>query len=399
MIPEKRRYNVGVVKIPHAERDIAHDIITPQDDKRFIDVIGADTDDDDDEFPVGADCTYSVMLTPEEADRFSEASNLRYIEPETPTYPVGGDDVVLLDPEEVLTGPAAITPRGIPTDRTMAYMRANFPRITELHGTDVTVAVLDQGTTAAVRAWMGYTLVGRTIIGDLPPPGEEIRVEQRHGCLVAANAVPHGGRLLDAFVTREDGRSSDTLFAAGLRWAAQNGAKLVNYSFTGYQASSVYVDALNYAGQFDCVVFIAAGNDSLNQIGYPARYSQTMSSWVASCIAFDEVTDTKASFSNYHSSATGCGPGVLVNSLTPGAAVIQWSGTSAAAPHMLHLTARMQTGGRMTSRAALAAMKQYRRNTGQGADLQGGGAFSLNDALIGTGFYRMHGRGAGLMVL
>jgi hypothetical protein len=393
MIPDRRRYNVGVVKIPAAERDIAHSILTPEDDKGFIDVIGADTDDDDEEFPVGSECTYAVTLTPEEADRFSEASNLRYIEPETVTYPVG--DVVELAPS-VETSATAISPVGIPSDRTFAYMRADFPRISELHGRDITIAVLDQGTTSAVRNYMGYTLVGRTILGDLPS-GEKFP-DQNHGCLVAPNAVPYGGRLLDALITRADGKSTDTLFAAGVRWAAQNGAKLINYSFAGYQASSVYTDVLNYMSQFDCVLFAGAGNDSLNQLAYPSWHSQTHPDCVASSIAFDEVTDTKASFSNFSSLATGVGPGVLVNSLSPQASLLQWSGTSASTPHMLQLCARFQTGGRTTSKSAFASLKTFRRNTGQGSDLQGGGAFSLNDALIGSGFYKANNN-AMLMVL
>jgi hypothetical protein len=286
----------------------------------------------------------------------------------------------------VETSASVITPMGIPSDRTMTYMRANFPRISELHGRDVNVAVLDQGTTAAVRNYMGYTLVHRTILGDLPT-GEKFP-GQDHGCLVAPNAVPHGGRLLDALITRSDGKSTDTLFAAGVRWAAQNGAKLINYSFAGYQASPVYTDVLNYLGQFDCVLFIGAGNDSLNQLAYPSYHSQTHPSYVASCIAFDEVSDTKASFSNYSSAATGVGPGVLVSSLSPTASMVTWSGTSASTPHMLQMCARLQTGGRVTSRQAFATLNAFRRNTGQGADLQGGGAYSLNDALVGSGFYQ-----------
>lgn len=393
MIPNKRRYNVGVVKIPAAERDIAHSILTPEDDKGFMDVIGADTDDDDEEFPVGSECTYAVTLTPEEADRFSEASNLRYIAPEVVTSPVGGPGV--LDPSAE-TSASAVTPMGIPSDRTMAYMRADIPRISELHGRDVTVAVLDQGTTAAVRNYMGFTLVQRTILGDLPS-GEKFP-GQDHGCLVAPNAVPHGGRLLDALITRSDGKSTDTLFAAGVRWAAQNGAKLINYSFAGYQSSPVYTDVFNYLGQFDCVLFAGSGNDSLNQLAYPAWHSQTHPSYVASSIAFDEVSDTKASFSNFAATATGVGPGVLVNSLSPSAQMVTWSGTSASTPHMLQLCARLQTGGRVTSRQAFATLNTFRRNTGQGPDLQGGGAYSLNDALIGSGFYKANNN-AMLMVL
>lgn len=367
MIPERRRYNVGVVKIPHAERDVAHRVMAA-DDRGFRDVIGADTHDDDEQFPVGAECTYSLELHPDEAQQFEDASNCRYIEPE-----------VYAKPSYLSGGPPAST-NGVPTDRTMTYLGCNFPRITEFNGNDIPVAILDQGTTAAVRARMAMTLVGRAILGETPPG--ELFEGADHGCMVAPNGVPFGGRILDGMVINADGRSPVSAFASGVRWACDNGAKVINYSFTGYQASQVYVDAFNYMSNFDCVLYAAAGNDSLAELGYPSAYTTQFPNNIAACVAFDEVTNTKASFSNYSSSATGCAPGVLVTSLYPEAGERLWSGTSAATPHMAQMCARLQTGRKVTSKQAFGMLNLHCRATGQPTQFQGRGAYDLYNSLI-----------------
>ena len=68
-------YNVGAYKIPYAERDIAHQYLTPEDDRGFFNIIGAT--DDDDRFTVGSKVTYRLELTEEEAEHFRQASNCR----------------------------------------------------------------------------------------------------------------------------------------------------------------------------------------------------------------------------------------------------------------------------------------------------------------------------------
>jgi hypothetical protein len=83
--PPRRRYVVGARKIPNWQRTIAHDVL-PDDEawaeRGYRDVIGSDSDHADGmaKFPYGAEVSYSVELTDDEAERFATASNLRYLE-------------------------------------------------------------------------------------------------------------------------------------------------------------------------------------------------------------------------------------------------------------------------------------------------------------------------------
>lgn len=362
---DRRWFNIGVTKLPHAERDIAHEL---QADPavEFYDVVGADTADDDETFPVGADTTYSLRLTAEQADRAADASNVRYIEPDH-----------------------ALRPVEVPHVRTLEYMGARFATADQWHGRDVTIAMLDQGTTSAVRFLNNWTLVSRWFFAGTPANGAELHPDptyglQIHGCLTSSCAVPYAGRILDGIVVNPEGAAPTSAIAAGIRWACDNAADVISISFGGlYTLPAVIQDAMTYANGFDVEIYMSAGNDSANSLSYPSAFSRNYS-FCNSVGAFDETTDAIGSFSNWTADMTGVAPGVLVGGLLPDATERSWSGTSASAPHAAGLCARAQTDGRFTSRGAGAALRAALRNTGRG-NTQGGGAFHLERALAGFG--------------
>jgi hypothetical protein len=359
---ERRDYIVRAVKIPYAARNVAHQVITADDDRGFFNIIGAEDEPDAESvLPVGADVSYRVSLTDEEAEQFRAASNCRDIQLDTVMY----HDV------------GAVS---IPAASSMRFMRADFPRIDQYHGRDVTVAVVDGGTTAAVRNYMGWTLVARKVFSTDDPGADEIT--STHGCLVAPNAVPAGGRLLDAIISNNDGSSSTSAMMAAFRWAVDNGAKVINNSNSGPTQSTAIEDALNYARDRGVQIFCSCGNTGANAVRWPAGYSQTYAN-VHSSINFDEQTGARWSSSTYFAAASGCAPGAGVASLSPTAELLAWNGTSASTPHMASLCARGCTGNRFTPTQVGAALKANTRDTGQ--PNQGGGAYSLEAALTALG--------------
>jgi hypothetical protein len=358
----KRRYNVGAWKIPYQQRNVAHNVLQDPIQVGYHSILGADSHDEDSQFPLGALVAYSLELTDNEAELFRDASNARYVELDTEEHP----QLV-----------------NIPTSETLGWMRATFVDLRRWHGRDVPVAVLDQGTTQTVRDYMNWTLVARTVIGDDPSPNE-IFAGNEHGCLVAPNGVPYGGQLLDALVTSAAGTSTASRAAAGMTWAANLGCKIIVYSYAGTSPSSAYDDVFTYLAPLGVQVYVAAGNDALSSLGYPAAYSTTYSG-VHSVVAFTEVTDKLASFSNHTVDASGAAPGDDVTSLTPAAVLRTWDGTSAAAPHAAQLCARGATGGTYTPAQVAAALDAHTRDTGNPASEQGHGAYDLRLALTALG--------------
>jgi hypothetical protein len=275
--PDARRpYVVGAVKIPYADRDVAHQVITAADDRDFFNVIGADDDPKvGHTLPTGRNVTYRVELTDDEADLFRSASNCRYVELDTV--------------EQVHAGPITT-----PAASSMRFMRADFGRIDQFHGRDVTVGIIDGGVSPAVRNYLGATLVARKVTATSPVDANGVTIP--HGCEVAACIIPPGGRYVDAVTTDVDGNIA-SVAAAAARWCTDQGAKVVNYSSGGSSPVSAWEDAIVYMRDRGVQFFASAGNDNVGTLDYPSAYCTSYAN-VHSIIAFDEQTGARSTFSS-----------------------------------------------------------------------------------------------------
>jgi hypothetical protein len=374
-VPEqRRRYVIGARKIPHEQRDVAHAVMTDEDPRGFADVIDAD---DDPQVPLGADVAYAVELTDAEADRFRGASNCRYVEPDE------RNRMAVVDAEPV-AGAADAGEQNIPPDSTMRYMGASAELEDTWHGRDVPVAVLDGGTTAAVRTRFAWQLAAhRDFTGSGVGP-DGITVE--HGCWVSPLAVPPGGQLVQAVVFDAEGYGYNSWIAAAIKWSVDAGARVVNFSGGGGGASQAIVDAARYAATGGAVVVCSAGNSGEPVLEYPARHSETEPN-VVSSIAFVEATDTRAGFSNHAATGSGCAPGDRVLTVGADGGLARVSGTSFSAPHMSRLAAMCATGGRYTPLAAAGALVGSARDTPAPPDEEGAGAWHLERALRSLGAF------------
>ena len=66
--------------------------------------------------------------------------------------------------------------------------------------------------------------------------------------------------------------------ASGIRWAADNGADVINLSLGGSSSSSTLEDAVNYAHGKGCLLVAAAGNEyeDGNPTAYPAALDHVL---------------------------------------------------------------------------------------------------------------------------
>lgn len=99
--------------------------------------------------------------------------------------------------------------------------------------------------------------------------------------------------------------SSD--FVAGLRYAADAGAKIINLSFGGYSYSAAEDDAVQYAVSRGCILIAAVGNDGetphASELYYPASYEGVVG--VGSCGPGGE----RSAFSQNNDSVVVLAPG------------------------------------------------------------------------------------------
>ena len=115
---------------------------------------------------------------------------------------------------------------------------------------------------------------------------------------------------------------------AGIRWAADNGAHIINLSLGGYNDTFVERDAVAYAISRGCVVVAAMGNDNTNMPSFPAAYPDVVA------VGATTQADVRAAFSNTGPHIDVAAPGVGIRSTVWDNGYTDMNGTSMATPHV-----------------------------------------------------------------
>ena len=159
---------------------------------------------------------------------------------------------------------------------------------------------------------------------------------------IGMNGVANNVKIM-AVRAVPDGDEYDKDVALGLRYAVDNGAKVINTSFgKGFSPKKEWVyEAILYAASKDVLIVNAAGNDGKNmdvEKTFPndsrdliSEISDNVLTVGAMSANYDE--NLPASFSNYGKiNVDVFAPGVQIYSTTPEGGYAKFSGTSMAAP-------------------------------------------------------------------
>ena len=160
--------------------------------------------------------------------------------------------------------------------------------------------------------------------------------------------VARNVKIMPLKVLGANGSGSVAGIADAIRYAADNGAKVINMSLGGAFPSRVLKKAVEYAHKKGVVVVCAAGNESRG-VGYPAAYPGAIA---VSATQEDEATTF---YSNYGKEVDIAGPGgntrgatgekggVLQNTIAVGnpekSGYYAFMGTSMASPHVAGVAA------------------------------------------------------------
>lgn len=151
-----------------------------------------------------------------------------------------------------------------------------------------------------------------------------------------------------------DGDERDKDVANAIRYAAENGAKVINMSFgKGYSPDKKVIDsAVRFALSKDVLLVHAAGNDAENTDvarNFPNRNygdttgvtAGTFGAWIeVGASGWKDDETLVADFSNYGKKSVDVfAPGVKINSTVPGSKYKEENGTSMAAPVVSGLAA------------------------------------------------------------
>ncbi|MEJ5383362.1 MAG: S8 family serine peptidase [Fimbriimonadales bacterium] len=135
-------------------------------------------------------------------------------------------------------------------------------------------------------------------------------------------------RIMCVKIGLSNGYSYDSMFAPGIIYAAQMGAKVQSISYFSDDLTPVLRAATDYAWSLGSLLIVAAGNYNEPLPLYPAGYDRAVG------VAALSTSDRKASFSNMGSWVDVAAPGVGIYATTlGGGSTSSFAGTSAAAPN------------------------------------------------------------------
>ena len=238
-------------------------------------------------------------------------------------------------------------------------------------GSGVTIAVLDTG-------WTGHPSVreGAVRVIDLLESGP-VGEFSAHGTAVAgliastdpfAPGIAPGSEILSIRVLDSNGQGDAFSLAEGIIAAVNNGANVINMSLGGYSDSSVLRQAVVYATAKGVVLVAASGNDGLNRVTYPAAYPSVIG------VNAIDANGNRTPFSNYGEGLDIAAPGYQVHALWEDEGFVYFDGTSASAPLVTGMVARLIQAGSASTPAGLQALiRDYANDTGlPGEDAQYG---------------------------
>jgi serine protease len=244
-------------------------------------------------------------------------------------------------------------------------------------GQGVTVAVIDTGVACFDKGpfMKGTDLAGTRCEGGwnfVDDNGEAID-DHGHGTHVAgtiaqttnngmgAAGLAYCATLMPVKVLSKQGFGTVANVAEGIRFAADNGAQVINMSLGGPIKSQIIEDAVNHALAKGVVVVAAAGNSG-KKVGYPAAYPGVIA------VSATDDKDAIAWFSSRGPEVAIAAPGVAVTQQTVcngGKDKCEvfgtFNGTSMASPHVAGVAAMIESLGVTEPGAVRAALESTAR--------------------------------------
>jgi subtilisin family serine protease len=209
-------------------------------------------------------------------------------------------------------------------------------------GSDITIALLDTGVSRSHPDLKGKLLPGYDFANDDGDSSDD----EGHGTytagVAAANSDNSTGiagicwkcKILPIKLLNRYGQGEDASIARGIRWAVDQGARVISMSLGGPDDTQVIRDAVTYAHDRNVLLVAASGNGHAdgNKPNYPAAYPGVLA--VSATGRNDSVTGFSTTGDYVGISAPGVGVWSTLWTREQGDSYGAANGTSAACPHV-----------------------------------------------------------------
>jgi subtilisin family serine protease len=258
----------------------------------------------------------TVLETRDAFEKLSAHENILWVEPDLVIFGFG-------DAEPLSWG---VSPTGL--DRYAQYLIGK-EKTTET----VIVAILDTGLDAAHPFFEGRIHSSGRCFVSLPQVNETDDWHW-HGTHVSGTVVDgtpglDNVKILPVRVLNENRGGSSVNAANAIRYAANQGARVINASWGTSGSPLSFQSAINHAVSLGAVVVVAAGNEGIDALGVtPANCDYVIT------VASNTEENSPSWFSNWGTPVDFSAPGSMINSTVPGGGFMSSSGTSMSAPHV-----------------------------------------------------------------
>jgi thermitase len=219
---------------------------------------------------------------------------------------------------------------------------AGFPKAWDVTkgSSRIVVAVIDTGVDAKHPDLRGALIPGWDFVNNDSDPSDDHGHGTAVAGVIAARSNNHAGGagicwrclVMPIKVLDSTGSGDDTLIAAGIVWAADHGAQVINLSLGSPGSSAELTNAMAYASAKGVIIVAAAGNAGVTTQFFPAADPHAIS------VAATTVADQRYSWSNFGSWVRLAAPGCNVAPLL-GDGYGMFCGTSSATPVVAGLVA------------------------------------------------------------
>ncbi|MDA8442991.1 MAG: S8 family serine peptidase [Peptococcaceae bacterium] len=231
-------------------------------------------------------------------------------------------------------------------DGQWSLTKAHVPQAWQMGatGSGVTIAIVDTGVDLTDPDLIDNLVPGyNAITGESGPAAAQD--DNGHGTNVAGIAaaelnglgvvgVAYNASIMPVKVMDSSGQGTDDVIAAGIVWAADNGAQIINLSLGAGGKTDVLTQAVEYAENKGCLIVAATGNFDPTSASNPGvDYPAADPNVIAVTASTDNDTVANFSCTGPQTDLTAPGVGIVSDYWQNGTATLATSdGTSMAAP-------------------------------------------------------------------
>jgi hypothetical protein len=226
---------------------------------------------------------------------------------------------------------------------------------------DIIVAVLDTGINPNHPELQGKSIPGRNLIEQ----NHNAEDDHGHGTAIAGiiaaatdNGIGMAGvcgscRVMPVKVLDAQGEGTYADVIAGILWAVDNGAQILNLSLGEYVYSRLLAATVAYAQARGAILVAAAGNEAANEPLYPAAFPHVIG------VAATDVSDHIWVASHYGAHVDLAAPGVNILSTGLSDGYVVASGTSFSAAYVSGVAALVRSHYRHLSNTHIEHLLYY----------------------------------------